>query len=86
MRGYGCGTRTSIGATPGEWLSLRTCLILVLGAGILCGPALAAPAAKANSSAKAVAAQTRDTNPADFVGAAVCASCHEAEAEISDDS
>jgi DmsE family decaheme c-type cytochrome len=68
------------GAIPGMLPGLRACLILTLGAGLMCANALATPAAKGEA-AKTVTAQTRDTNPADFVGEATCATCHDAEAK-----
>jgi DmsE family decaheme c-type cytochrome len=55
--------------------------MLILGASVLCATTLAAQATKADSPAKAVTAQTRDTAPGDYVGAEVCASCHDAEAK-----
>jgi DmsE family decaheme c-type cytochrome len=70
-----------VGAAPGEWPALRACLMLMLGASVLCATALAIPSTKAGSDAKAATAKTRDTNPGDFVGAEVCATCHEAEAK-----
>lgn len=61
---------------------LQTCvtLTLVFSATILYASAQAA--AKANSAAiseKAATAQMHDNNPADLVGAEVCATCHESE-------
>jgi DmsE family decaheme c-type cytochrome len=81
MHRDGPQTQVPIDATPGKGPGLRASLILMLGASILCVTALAAPATKADSSAKPATAQTKDTNPADFVGAEICASCHEAEAK-----
>ncbi len=42
-------TRMSIGAAPGELPGLRVFLMLLLGAGILCATALAAPPPGAKS-------------------------------------
>jgi DmsE family decaheme c-type cytochrome len=47
--------------------------MLLLGAGMLCVPVLAAPA----SAAKPATAQTKDTAAADYVGTETCATCHE---------
>ncbi len=57
---------------------LRACLILLLGAGILSIPMLAAPA----PGNKPAATQAKDAAPGDFVGAETCATCHE---EVSKD-
>jgi DmsE family decaheme c-type cytochrome len=57
----------------------------MLGASVLCASALAVPAHKAEhkveTEAKTATAQAKDTAPGDFVGAEVCATCHEAEAK-----
>ena len=66
-------TRFSIGAVPGYRLGLRVCLILMLGASVLCATALGAPTPKgtpADTQAKAAVS-------ADFVGADTCVTCHE---------
>ena len=76
----GSGTRLPTDAALGVLSGLRACLMLLLGAGMVCAPALAEPATKTNT-ANPAAAQVKDTNPADFVGAKVCATCHEAEAK-----
>jgi len=81
MHSVGPVTRLPIGAVLGKRPGPRTWLTLTLGAGFLCSAALAAPATKADATAKTATAQTRDTAPGDFVGAAVCASCHEPEAK-----
>jgi DmsE family decaheme c-type cytochrome len=47
-----------------------------VGAVILCATVMAAQATKADATAKAATAQSRDTAPGDFVGAEVCATCH----------
>ena len=73
--------RLLIGAAPVKFPGLRACLILLAGAGIVCTAGLAAPATKADSTAKTATAQTKDTAPGDYVGAEVCASCHEAESK-----
>jgi DmsE family decaheme c-type cytochrome len=73
--------RLRIGAGRIKWPVLRSFSMLMLCATILCVTALAESAAKPDSAAKAATAQTKDTNQADFVGAAVCATCHESEAK-----
>ena len=60
-------------AVPEKRLGLRACLILMLGAGLICATALSAPA----PGAKPSGAQAREAAPADFVGAETCATCHE---------
>lgn len=62
----------SIDAVPGRKPGLRACLLLLLGAGMLCVPMLAAPA-PVN---KPVTAQVKDTAPGDYVGSETCATCH----------
>ena len=59
--------RLPIDAVPGRLAGLRACLVLMLGAGMLCAAAQAAAATK-TATAKPATAQTKDTNPADFVG------------------
>jgi DmsE family decaheme c-type cytochrome len=81
MHGIGPQIRMPNGAAAGKAPGLRGCLMLMLGAGLLCGAALAAPADKAGKDAKAATAQTKDTAPGDFVGGEICATCHEAEAK-----
>ena len=66
-------TQLPIGAAPGKWPGLRVCLMLLLGAGLLCVPVLAAPA----PGDKPAAAQVKDTTPANYVGSEVCATCHD---------
>src|ERR1039457_7339399 len=66
-------TQFSIGAAPGNKPGLRVCWMLMLGAGMLCVPVLAAPA----SGDKPATAQVKDTNPADYVGSETCATCHD---------
>jgi mono/diheme cytochrome c family protein len=80
MHGDGSGTRLTIGAVPGKLSQLRALLMLLLGASLVCAVALAEPAAKSDA-AKPAAAQVKDTNPADLVGAEVCATCHDSEAK-----
>ena len=67
--------------SPGKFRTLRACFILMFGASVMCVTSQGAAATKADAHAKPSAAQTKDTNPADFVGAEVCATCHEAEAK-----
>ena len=73
MHGDGPQTQTLKGAVPGKRLGLRACLILMLGAGMICAAALCAPA----SGAKSAGAQAKEAAPADFVGTEACATCHE---------
>lgn len=54
---------------------LRVFLMLLLGAGMLCATALAAPPAGAK--AKAADASTKQATQATFVGTDTCATCHE---------
>jgi len=72
--------RTPKGAVPGTLPGLRACLMLMLGAGMVCATAQSAPATKTEA-AKTATAQVKDTAPGDFVGAEVCATCHQAEAK-----
>jgi len=54
-----------------KWPGLRACLMLMLGAGMMCATALGAPGSKpANAQDKASAS-------GDFVGSDTCAGCHE---------
>ncbi len=70
-------TRLRNHAAPGNRLGLRTGWMLLLGAIVLCVPAMAAPA----HGAKTADTQTKQTTPAEFVGADVCATCHEAQSK-----
>jgi len=56
-------------AAPGDSPVLRACLMLMLGAAVLCLPARAAAAPGDNPAAQSA--------PADFVGGEACATCHE---------
>ena len=73
MHRIGPFTQLPIGAAPGKWPGLRACLMFLLGAGLLCAPVLAAQA----PGDKPATAQVKDTAPGDYVGAEVCATCHE---------
>jgi len=66
-------TKLSIGAAPGILPGLRACLMLLLGASILCATALASQA----PGAKTATAQVKDVAPGDYVGSDTCATCHE---------
>jgi DmsE family decaheme c-type cytochrome len=81
MHRDGSEVRLPNGAGQLKWPAMRFCLMLMACATILCATALAEPAAKPSSATKAATAQTKDTNPADFVSAEVCATCHESEAK-----
>jgi len=59
MHGDGPQTQTRKGAVPGKRLGLRACLILTLGAGMICAAALCAPA----SGAKSAGAQAKEAAP-----------------------
>jgi len=77
MRRDGPVAQLSIGAVAAKWPGLRACLIAMLCASVLCLTALAAPESKKSETGKSTTAQVKDTNPADFVGAETCATCHE---------
>jgi len=66
-------TRWIKGAVPGKRWGLRVFLMVLLGTGMLCATALAAPPAQAKSQD---AAQNGAPH-AEFLGADTCASCHE---------
>ena len=66
-------TRLPIGAVPGKRPGLRVFGMLLLGAGMMCATALAAPPA----GAKAQDAPATPAGHAEFVGAETCATCHE---------
>jgi DmsE family decaheme c-type cytochrome len=71
-------TRLPIGAALGIKHGLRACwMLLLLGAGIVCAAAQGAQQPKDN----AAGATVKQTVADDFVGADVCASCHDAEAK-----
>ena len=55
-------------AAPGKRPGLRACLMLMLGAGILCATALGAQAPKADPGAKPATAQAKDTAPGGLCG------------------
>jgi DmsE family decaheme c-type cytochrome len=64
-------------AAPGKRPGLRACLMLMLGAGILCASTLGAQAPKADAGAKPATAQVKDTAPGDYLGSDTCATCHD---------
>jgi DmsE family decaheme c-type cytochrome len=70
--------QTRAGAAPAGWLGPRLFWLIMLSASLLWAPGASARDAQAasgsSSSAKAAAAA-----PSDYVGAEVCATCHEAE-------
>jgi DmsE family decaheme c-type cytochrome len=51
--------------------------MLILGASVLCAQAVAAGAPKGEAGSKPAAVETKASAPGDFVGAEVCATCHE---------
>ena len=69
-------TRSTFHAAPHMRPGLRVFLMLLLGAGITCATAMAAPAAGAKNPDKP-AQQAAPATHAEFVGADTCASCHE---------
>ncbi|MGP8083849.1 MAG: DmsE family decaheme c-type cytochrome [Terracidiphilus sp.] len=73
MHRHGPVTQLPIGAAPGKMPGLQACLMLMMGAGMLCVPVLAAPA----PADKTATAQVKDTNPANYVGSETCATCHD---------
>jgi DmsE family decaheme c-type cytochrome len=77
MHRAGPVTQLKIGAAPGKWPGLRACLMLMLGAGVLCASTLVAQAPKADTAAKAAVSQAKDAAPSAYVGGDVCATCHE---------
>ncbi|MGA7829349.1 MAG: DmsE family decaheme c-type cytochrome [Terracidiphilus sp.] len=66
-------TQLPVGAAPGKMTGLRACWMVLLGAGLLCLPALAAQAPGEKPAAPPAAAAPSS----DFVGAETCATCHE---------
>ena len=77
MHRDGPQTQLPIGAAPGKKLGLQACLMLMLGASIVCATALRAQTPKAESGAKPAAAQAKDAAGNTYVGGEVCATCHE---------
>jgi DmsE family decaheme c-type cytochrome len=65
-------THSSVGAAPQMRFGLRAFFTFLLGAGMLCATALAAPPQDAKNAKAPANAATH----ADFVGADTCASCH----------
>ncbi len=65
--------RLLIGAAPGRKPGLQVFLMLLLGAGLLCATANAAPP----NGAKQANVQAAQPAQADFVGSDTCATCHE---------
>ena len=72
-------TQLPIDAAPGRRPGLRALLMFLLGASVICATALGAPAPgnKAGNTQEKAAAPAAS----DFVGADVCAACHEAESK-----
>jgi len=69
------GTQAQLpkGAIPGKRPGLRACLILMLGAGMMCATAVGAQA----PGTKAAAPQVKEAAASDYVGGETCATCHE---------
>jgi DmsE family decaheme c-type cytochrome len=77
MHGNWPQTQILNGAAPGKSPGLRACMLL-LAAGVFCVATLGAATPKNGTEAKPAAAQA---NPGDFVGAEVCATCHEEQSK-----
>src|ERR1039457_5122541 len=77
MHKAGPVTRLLIGAAPGKLPGLRACLMLMLGASIMCATSLGAQAPKAAPVSKATTSQATDAAPSAYVGGDVCVTCHE---------
>jgi DmsE family decaheme c-type cytochrome len=69
----GPARRLFIKKAPKNFAGLRICLILLLGAFMLCATAGAAPA----KGDKPAGTQAKQADPSEYVGAEVCATCHE---------
>jgi DmsE family decaheme c-type cytochrome len=63
-----------VSVVPGKSLGLRVCSILLFGTGMICATALGAAA---QGAMPASPPQAKDAASPDFVGAEVCASCHQ---------
>ncbi len=70
-------TQLPIDAAPDKMPGLRACLMMMLGASILCATALGAQAPQTDSGAKPAAVQAKEAATSDFVGAETCATCHD---------
>ena len=66
-------TQSPFSVAPGNRRGLRVFLMLLLGAGMMCATALAAPA----PGAKGPDAPAKGATHAEFVGSDTCATCHE---------
>ena len=66
-------TRSTFSAAPGHRSGLQVFLLLLLGAGMMCATAMAAPP----SGAKGSNEPAKQTTQATFVGSETCATCHE---------
>ena len=69
----GPARRLFIKKAPKNFAGLRICLILLLGAFMLCATAGAAPV----KGDKPAGTQAKQADPSEYVGAEVCATCHE---------
>jgi DmsE family decaheme c-type cytochrome len=65
-----------IDAAAGKRPVVQTCLMLLLGAGLVCAPVLAAQAPGGGQAAM----QAVDAQPGDYVGSATCTTCHDQSA------
>ena len=65
--------RLLVNAVLGKKPVLRACLMLMLGASLLCASAMGAPAPKG----KTADTQAKTAAPSDFVGGETCATCHD---------
>ena len=74
MHTSGPVTRLPIGAAPGIWPGLRASWMLILGAGLICATAPAAPP-KNDKPANPPAAKA--VQPSEYVGSDTCATCHD---------
>ncbi len=68
-------TQLPIGAAPRKWLGLRACLMLMLGASVMCATALGA----SKNGTKPASAKAAATASGEYVGADTCTTCHDAE-------
>ena len=70
-------TRLKIGAAPGSRPGLRAYLLLLLGASLLCVTALAGPGPAPGKKDAGAPAKPAAAITSDYIGADVCAACHQ---------